>query len=89
MDIYLGYYNNDTLYPLRGLRVLIKFLSIRQKFLTYNAFGKATLDDVYGSENLKSAVHYKATNFATCYIENKGDGTFSALPLHNWHSFHR
>ena len=84
LDIVLGYYNNDTLYPVRGLESSYNQISfIKQKFMTYHAYGKATLADVYGSDNLKSALNYKARNFATCYFENRGDGTFKAHPLHN------
>ncbi len=84
LDIVLGYYNNDTLYPVRGLESSYNQISsIKQKFMTFHAYGKAALADVYGSDNLQSALNYKAGNFATCYIENRGDGTFSAHPLHN------
>jgi len=41
------------------------------------------LADVYGPDNLKNALNYKARNFATCYFENKGDGSFSVRPLQN------
>jgi enediyne biosynthesis protein E4 len=84
LDIVLGYYNNDTLYPLRGLESSYNQLPyIKQKFPTYHSFGKATLEDVYGTDNLKSALNYKANNFATCYFENKGDGTFTIHQLRN------
>jgi hypothetical protein len=88
LDIVLGYYNNDTLYPVRGLESSYnQIANIKQKFPTYHAYGKATLADVYGTDNLQSALNYKAGNFATCYIENKGDGTFRARPLHNMAQF--
>jgi hypothetical protein len=84
LDIVLGYYNNDILYPLRGLESSSNQLPfIKQKFPTYHSFGKATLADVYGSQNLKNALNYKANNFATCYFENMGDGTFKIHPLGN------
>jgi hypothetical protein len=84
LDIVLGYYNNDTLYPLRGLVSSYNQLPfIKQKFPTYSAFGKATLADVYGINNLKNALNYKANNFATCYFRNLGDGTFKVHPLGN------
>jgi enediyne biosynthesis protein E4 len=84
LDIVLGYYNNDILYPLRGLEASSNQLPfIKQKFPTYSSFGNATLTDVYGSKNLKSALNYKANNFATCYFENMGDGTFKVHPLGN------
>jgi hypothetical protein len=88
LDIVLGYYNNDTLYPVRGLESSYNQISyIKQKFLTFHAYGKATLADVYGTDNLQSALNYKARNFATCYIENKGDGTFKTHPLDNMAQF--
>lgn len=84
-DIVLGYYNEgDKLFPLRGRDCSSNQMPfIKQKFPTYDAFGKATLNEVYGTENLGSALNYKATNFATCYFENKGDGNFSIKPLPN------
>ena len=51
--------------------------------MTYSSFARATLADVYGKGKLKSALNYKARNFATCYFENKGDGTFKVHPLPN------
>lgn len=84
LDIVLGYYNNDTLYPFRGLASSSNQLPfILQKFPTYRAYGNATLADVYGEDNLKSALNYKVNNFANCYFENKGDGTFNIHPLGN------
>jgi hypothetical protein len=82
LDIVLAYYNNDTLYPLRGLESSSNQLSfIKKKFPTYRSFGKATLADVYGTDNLKSALKYAANIFATCYFENMGDETFKVRPL--------
>ena len=53
-DLVFGYYNNDTLYPLHGLKSSSSQLPfIKQKFPTYDAFARATLSDVYGSDNLK------------------------------------
>jgi enediyne biosynthesis protein E4 len=84
LDIVLGYYNHDTLYPLHGLKSSSYQLPfIKQKFATYDAFARATLADVYGTDNLQSAVIFKARNFASCYMENKGDGTFEIKPLGN------
>jgi enediyne biosynthesis protein E4 len=84
LDLVPAYYNNDTLYPLHGLRSSSAQLPfIKQKFTTFDEFARATLTDVYGAENLKNALHYKATNFANCYMENKGNGEFTVHPLPN------
>jgi hypothetical protein len=82
LDLVFGYYNNDTLYPMHGLKSSsLQLPFIKQKFPTYYAFAKASLSDVYGSDNLKKAMNYKAVNFATCYLENSGNGIFKVMPL--------
>jgi hypothetical protein len=82
LDLALGYYYNDSLFPVYGREHTANQTPfIIQKFPTNNAFAKATLTDIYGADNLKSALNYKATNFATCYFENNGDGTFKVHPL--------
>jgi hypothetical protein len=84
LDLVLGYYYGETLYPLYGRdRSAEQCPFILQKFPSYDAYGKATLQDIYGAENLQSALNYKATNFSTCYFENKGNGTFKIHPLKN------
>lgn len=85
MDIVLAYFNEgDALFPLRGRECLSNQMpSIKVKYPTYDLFGRATLLDVYSADNLENALNYKAKNFATSYIENKGDGTFEIRPLDN------
>ncbi len=82
MDIVLGYYDGGTLFPLRGRECSSNQMPfIKQKFPTYNDFAKADLAEVYGSENLDSALHYKAYTFASTVFINRGKGDFSAIPL--------
>ncbi|APZ45935.1 hypothetical protein BW723_06350 [Polaribacter reichenbachii] len=84
LDIVLGYYDLGNLYPLRGRQCSSNQMPfIKEKFKDYDSFGEATLIDVYGNTNLKDAIHYKATSFATSYFENNGDGTFTVRPLGN------
>ncbi len=84
LDIVLGYYYGGTLFPFHGLKPLSQQLPfIKRKYQTFDAFGKATMEDVFGIENLQTAINYKATNFATCYFENNGDKTFKINPLCN------
>jgi hypothetical protein len=83
-DIVLGFYAAGNLVPLRNLECTSNQIpGVLRKFPTNDLFAKATLKDVYGEENLKDALHYAATNFATCYIENTGNFTFKVHPLDN------
>ena len=71
LDIVLGYYNQGDLFPLRGRECSSNQMPfIKNKFSNYDAFGKATLAEVYGEENLNEAIHYRATTFATTLFEN-------------------
>jgi len=82
LDLVFGYYNNDTLYPLHGLKSSYSQLAfIKQKFETFDAFARATLENIYGTENLKSALAFKTVNFASSYLQNNGEGIFSIVSL--------
>lgn len=82
LDIVLGYYNGGDLFPLRGRQCTSEQMPfVKEKFDTYEAFGKATLKEVYGTKNLEGAVHYAAKTFASTYFENDGNTTFRAKPL--------
>jgi len=84
MDIVLGYYYGGTQYPLRGRQCSsqqIPVISI--KFEDYNSFAEATLEEVYSEGDLSASLHYQAYTFASSYIENHGDGSFSVRKLPN------
>ncbi|MBJ6366999.1 VCBS repeat-containing protein [Snuella sedimenti] len=84
IDIVLGYHQEGELYPLRGRECSSNQMPfIKKKFPTYHDFASAKLVDVYGEEKIQSALHYKATSFATSYFENKGNGTFIKKQLPN------
>ena len=81
-DIVLGFYEEGKLYPLRGRECSSNQMPfIKNKFKTYDAFAKASLKDVYGLENIDTAIQYEAKNFATSYFENLGEGRFIARNL--------
>lgn len=81
-DIVLGFYEEGELYPLRGKECSSNQMPfIKKKFQTYSSFAQASLEDVYGTDNLNEAIQYEAKNFATSYLENMGDGTFNIRPL--------
>ncbi|MCL6273780.1 VCBS repeat-containing protein [Muricauda sp. 2012CJ35-5] len=84
LDIVLGYHQEGKEYPLRGRECSSNQMPfIKKKFPTYHDFASASLEDVYGKENLASALHYKANSFATTYFENNGNGQFMPLKLPN------
>jgi len=81
-DIVLGYYENGDLFPLRGRECSSQQVpSIEEKFPSYDQFARAKLLDVYGQDKLKKALNYKATNFESIYLENKGDKNFQVHEL--------
>lgn len=77
LDIVLGYFNQGQLFPLRGKQCSAQQMpSLKEKFPQYAGFASATLEDVYGPENLSQALHHNAYTFASVYIENLGEGQF-------------
>lgn len=82
LDIVLSYKQEGKEYPLRGRECSSNQMPfIKKKFPNYHTFASASLEEVYGEENLASALNYQANNFATSYFENRGDGTFQITSL--------
>ena len=84
LDIVLGYYQGDDLFPLRGRQCSSEQMPfIKNKFKTYDEFGKASLVDIYGKTKLEQAISYGVKTFASTYFENTGDGKFVAHGFEN------
>ena len=49
---------------------------LKDKIGTYKDFANATIIDVYGKQNIDTALHLEATTFSSYYIENEGGGNF-------------
>lgn len=81
-DIVLGYYNNEKHYPLRGFSCSSQQIpGLKDKIQKYDVFASLELQEVYGENQLKNALHYKTDMFASAYIENLGDGEFKVAVL--------
>ena len=82
-DIVLSYYNGGKKYPVRGRECSSQQVpEIKKKFLDYNSFSTATLEDVYGEKKLENSLHYQVKSFASIYLENtNGNFTMKELPM--------
>ena len=82
LDIVLGYYENNKLYPFHSRNALNDQMNfIKKSYPDYHSFAKATLHDIFTPEMLSGALHYQAKNFSSIYIENLGQGKFATRPL--------
>jgi hypothetical protein len=81
-DIVLSYFQEKKQYPLRGREALVKQNPIIGiNFPTYESFGDATVSDIYSNRVLKQSLHLQSEIFASCYLENLGDGNFEIHPF--------
>jgi hypothetical protein len=83
-DIVLAYDNKGVSFPVRGRECSSQQIpELTQKFATFEAFGVASIDQVY-SESLANAFKLESKCFSSSYIENLGGGKFKvhALPAH-------
>ncbi|MFM7859574.1 MAG: VCBS repeat-containing protein [Flammeovirgaceae bacterium] len=75
-------YNGDKSYPL-ALRhdLLAQMPSLKKKFLKYESYKDATIEDIFTSEQLKLAIKVEAFEFASSILLNDGQGKFTILHL--------
>jgi hypothetical protein len=74
---------DGTEYPFYGLAVLgANDIALRLRFPTYTSFAGVSVEESFGAEQLQEALHYQVDTFASVWLRNNGNGTFSmsALP---------
>jgi len=82
-DVYLGYYEGDKCYPVRGRQCSSEQMPfVKKKFENYNAFGSATITDVLEGRIDNRTVIQEAHTFANSIFIND-NGTFVQKPLPN------
>ncbi|RKR14475.1 VCBS repeat protein [Maribacter vaceletii] len=80
-DIVLSYYDDKKLVPVRGRECSSRQMPfLKEKFPTYDAYGKATVTDIFDDNQLKKSVHLKANTFETTLFKNEG-GKFVSKKL--------
>ncbi len=68
--------------PFASKDELVKQLpGINKKYLSYNDFAAASLEDIFGAEPLRAASKKQVFELASCYFENTGNGTFKKHKL--------
>jgi hypothetical protein len=83
-DIVLTQEIAGTEYPYVGFATLGRDIyTVGLKFSSYAAFSRAPIREVLGASQIARALHYQADTFASLYLQNSGNGTFSAAPLPN------
>jgi hypothetical protein len=81
-DIVLTQEIDGTEYPFFGLAKLgPQIYTVGLRFSTHESFAEAPIRQIFSSSQLQQAVHYQADTFASVYLQNDGDGTFTAVPL--------
>jgi hypothetical protein len=53
------------------------------RFPSYASFATASVEQLFGAAPLRHALHYQTDTFASVYLQNNGDGTFTSVPLPN------
>lgn len=83
-DPIITYYKDGREYPLATRdKLLMQMPSLEHRFPDNASYAGKSIDQIFSSEQLQSAKVRSVYTFASCYIENMGNGTFRihALPL--------
>jgi hypothetical protein len=81
-DIVLTQGLNGKEYPFFGLaRLGPAIYPLALRFPTYAAFADAAIPQMFSASQLQQALHYQADTFASVYLQNNGNGTFTSFAL--------
>jgi len=83
-DIVLTQRSDGKAYPFFGRALLgAAIYPVALRVPQYSTFAGATVDQLFGADALKRALHYQADTFASLYLQNNGNGTFTVERLPN------
>lgn len=76
-DLIMTFDENGKSYPVKQLKTLASRINgLAKKYYRPATFGKATVQDLIPPQKMDSAIHLRMVETASCYMENKGNGTF-------------
>ena len=84
LDQIMTYYNQGKRYPLISRDQLVRQIpALRRRFLKYANYRNVSLEDIIDPAMQQTFTRKDAFTFASVYVENLGNGTFSvrSLPL--------
>ncbi|MBC2843572.1 VCBS repeat-containing protein [Winogradskyella flava] len=87
-DMALTKESEGVLFPIRGKECSSQQTPfLNKKIGTFSEFANSNIMDIYGRENIESALHLEASSFSSYYIRNIGNGNFEFNPLPNQSQF--
>jgi enediyne biosynthesis protein E4 len=82
VDPIISYYVGDKSYPLFSRdEMLDQMVPLRRKYLSYESYADATVEDVFGKANVEKSKKLVCNQLASVILENKGGGTFTLHEL--------
>jgi hypothetical protein len=83
-DIVLTQEIGGTEYPIFGrARLGPTIYPVALRVPSYASFATASVEQLFGAPQLRRALHYQTDTFASVYLQNNGDGTFTSVSLPN------
>lgn len=84
MEPVVTHFHKNTETPFASKDELVKQMPfLNKKYLSYASFAKASITELFGSEELNSATTKHVYELASCYFINEGNGTFTKHLLPN------
>ena len=78
----ISYYADGKAYPLALRDELLRSVApLRARYPNYESYARQTLADIFPPKEMEDAVVRNAYTFATSYVRNNGDGSFTVTPL--------
>jgi hypothetical protein len=75
-------FEGGKLYPVRGRsKLAYAFPWITRKFPSYDAYSRATIDEIFPADYLGKTARYEATELASGVFHQERDGTFTFVPF--------